>query len=155
MPSLPSLPAAVTSSNQTLVKQEPVTDSTNNISVTSHSPPHKKSALESLFEDVLITGVTPAHSRTRQEIAFEEAHRYKNVEPISLQSNPLEWWRDHESEFPTLSLLAKTRLHVPGTSVPSERVFSTAGDIVSAQRAALSGEHVDMLIFLKKNLRIQ
>ena len=36
-------------------------------------------------------------------------------------------------------------------NVPSERVFSTAGDIVTAHRSALKSEFVDMLIFLKKN----
>ena len=36
--------------------------------------------------------------------------------------------------------------------MPSERVFSTAGDIVTAQRSALNAENVDKLIFLKKKL---
>ena len=39
------------------------------------------------------------------------------------------------------------------TSVPSERVFSTAGDILTAQRASLSPKHLDTLLFLKKNLK--
>jgi len=43
-------------------------------------------------------------------------------------------------------------LCIPGTSVPAERVFSTAGDIVNAQRSVLRPDHVDQLIFLKKNL---
>ncbi len=42
---------------------------------------------------------------------------------------------------------------IPVTSVPSERVFSTAGDILSAQRACLKAKHVDMIIFLKKNMK--
>ena len=43
---------------------------------------------------------------------------------------------------------------VPATSVASERVFSSAGDIVSAQRSCLHSDHVDKLLFLKKNMRV-
>ncbi len=44
---------------------------------------------------------------------------------------------------------AKTEIFlcIPGTSVPAERVFSTAGDIVNAQRSVLRPYHVDQLIF--------
>ena len=44
-------------------------------------------------------------------------------------------------------------LTVPATSVSSERVFSTAGDIVTAQRANLKPKQIDELIFLKKNMK--
>ncbi|XP_034045937.1 zinc finger BED domain-containing protein 4-like isoform X2 [Thalassophryne amazonica] len=37
------------------------------------------------------------------------------------------------------------------SSTPSERVFSTAGDTVSVERARLLPEKVNMLVFLKKN----
>ena len=36
-----------------------------------------------------------------------------------------------------------------------KRVFSIAGDIVTAKRASLSPDNVDALIFLKKNMYIQ
>ncbi|KAK0134264.1 Zinc finger BED domain-containing protein 4 [Merluccius polli] len=49
--------------------------------------------------------------------------------------------------------LAKNYLSIPATSVSSEHVFSTAGDIVPAQRSLLHPDHVDQLIFLKKNLK--
>lgn len=62
------------------------------------------------------------------------------------------WWKTNESHFPLLVRLAKNLLGIPSTSVPSERVFSTAGDIVTATRSALSAENVDRLIFLKRNL---
>ena len=42
-------------------------------------------------------------------------------------------------------------LSVPATSVPAERVFSMAGLVVNRLRARLTSEHVDMLVFLRKN----
>lgn len=51
---------------------------------------------------------------------------------------------------PLLAVLAKKILCIPATSVASERFFSTAGDIVTSQRACLKPSHVDKLIFLKK-----
>ena len=47
--------------------------------------------------------------------------------------------------------LARLYLTAHGTSDPSERVFSPAEDIVTAEHSALSPENVDILIFLKKN----
>ncbi|KAH3796046.1 hypothetical protein DPMN_149610 [Dreissena polymorpha] len=41
-----------------------------------------------------------------------------------------------------------------GTSVPSERIFSTAGDPVSAHRACLDPGDVDMLIFVNTNIKL-
>ena len=34
-------------------------------------------------------------------------------------------------------------------------ICATAGDIVNAQRAGLSGDNVDMLVFLKENFRVE
>ncbi len=45
----------------------------------------------------------------------------------SLDTNPLDWWKGNQTHFPRLATLARRYLCVPGTSVPSERVFSTAG----------------------------
>ena len=90
-----------------------------------------------------------------QQLVREEVALYKAVDCISLDSNPLLWWKTNEPKYPHVAELAKRYLAVPATSVPSERVFSTAGDIVSAQRAVLNAHNVDMLIFLKKNLKVE
>ena len=48
--------------------------------------------------------------------------------------------------------VAKQYLCIPGSSVSAERVFSTAGDIVTAQGSTLKSEHIDQLVFLHKNV---
>nr|XP_014349286.1 PREDICTED: zinc finger BED domain-containing protein 1-like [Latimeria chalumnae] len=75
------------------------------------------------------------------------------LEPcIPPDQDPLEWWRVNENRYRKLARLAKAYLCIPATSVPAERVFSAAGLIVNRLRSCLSPEHVDMLIFLNKNL---
>ncbi|XP_071109867.1 E3 SUMO-protein ligase ZBED1-like [Haliotis cracherodii] len=109
-------------------------------------------ALSDLFGDVFVTHVEEAKSlyeRTESEISM-----YKEDEVPSLESDPLSWWRVREGKYPLLSKYAKQCLGTPATSVASERVFSTAGDVVTAQRASLSSDNVDMLVILSKNMII-
>ena len=56
-----------------------------------------------------------------------------------------------------LGLSTEFRISVlcaPSTSVPSEGVFSAAGNIVSKKRSSLLPENVNSLIFLNKNLNL-
>ena len=48
--------------------------------------------------------------------------------------------------------MARRYLVVVATSVPSERLFSTAGNVVTAKRCALEPENVEKLVFLHDNL---
>ncbi|KAL3847414.1 hypothetical protein ACJMK2_018326 [Sinanodonta woodiana] len=80
----------------------------------------------------------------------EELKNFKVFPSIPLISIFFQWWKNHEQRFPRLAKLAESLLCIPSTSVPSERVFSTAGDMVNAQCSALKPNHVDALIFLKK-----
>ena len=84
--------------------------------------------------------------------ATVEKQQYFQQKNIPRESNPLEWWDENSSHLPLLQELAKKYLCVPGTSVPSERVFSKAGELISARRNALKPKHVNMLLFLNKNL---
>ena len=67
--------------------------------------------------------------------------------------NPVEWWQKNEFRFPRLAGLARKYLAVPGTSVPSERAFSTTGLTITKQRANLGSSTVDAILFLNKNMR--
>ncbi len=80
-----------------------------------------------------------------------EVNNFLREQPPSLDTSPLDWWKANATRFPRLSRLAKGYLCIPGTSVPSERVFSAAGLTVNRLRTRLTPEHVNMLIFLNKN----
>lgn len=62
-----------------------------------------------------------------------EVQKYRTADSLPLSESPLEWWKEHHHEYPLLVKIAKQYLCVPGTSVSAERVFSTAGDIVTVK----------------------
>lgn len=80
-----------------------------------------------------------------------EYEKYLDEEEIGFDEDPLEWWKNNESRFPKIAVLARRYLSIPASSAPSERVFSTAGHIVNVKRTSLLPENVDMLVFLNKN----
>jgi len=55
-------------------------------------------------------------------------------------SDPLTWWHDNMARFSLLSAPARRYLAVPATNVPSERLFSFAGDIADDKPTCLLGE---------------
>ncbi|XP_053324528.1 E3 SUMO-protein ligase ZBED1-like [Spea bombifrons] len=88
------------------------------------------------------------HTQVRNEVQAYFAER-----PLAKERNPLNWWNTNQEKYPTLAKLAKSYLCIPGTSTPSERLFSAAGNIACKKRASLSPEHVDMLTFLHSNAK--
>ena len=116
-------------------------------------PPQKKTAMSDLFGELFTTG--EQHPKPLSATIEGEVALYRAAESLHIDGNPFQWWKLHQHKFPCVSKHAKRYLCVPGTSVASERVFSTAGDIVSATRSCLSPENVDMLIFLQKNMKTE
>lgn len=82
-----------------------------------------------------------------------EIQKYMLEQPVDRNDNPLAWWHNNESRFPLLALVANKYLSIPSTSSPSERVFSTSGNIVTHKRSVLSPDSVKYLVFLNYNLR--
>ena len=111
--------------------------------------------MASLFGSKLKMCDTQPQKQSISDKVESELKLYRKEGSIDINKNPLEWWRDIGKEtYPNLAICAKKYLAIPATSVPSERVFSTAGDIITAQRSSLKSSHVDKLLFLKKNWNI-
>jgi len=83
------------------------------------------------------------------ESAADELHRYKNEKKVADSVDPLQWWKLNVHRYPKLALLAKTFLCIPATSVPCERLFSSAGYIVNKTRSSLEPNTVNMLVCLR------
>ena len=64
------------------------------------------------------------------------------------------WWKDNTSRFPLLAKLARKYLSAPPTSVPSERLFSSAGHIYTEKRNRLSPDKAEQLLFITGNLEL-
>ncbi|XP_051999904.1 zinc finger BED domain-containing protein 4-like [Xyrauchen texanus] len=122
-------------------------DQTDRAGAELKQPPSKKTALEDLLGGTFDEPVAQHFSQIDAEI-----NKCRAETSISLNSCLLKWWKKNARLYPLLSSIAKAYLSTPATSVPSERVFSSAGDIVNVQRSQLLPENVDMLIFLKKNM---
>ena len=65
-------------------------------------------------------------------------------------TSALEWWKVHETKFPQLADLAKRHLCMPPSTTSCERLFSTAGWIVSERRNKLHTKMVEALVVLHK-----
>ena len=60
-------------------------------------------------------------------------------------------WANHKLWYPTIAQVAKRYLSATATSVPSERLFSTAGTICDDRRSRITAEHAESLLFIKSN----
>ncbi|CAH1114870.1 unnamed protein product [Psylliodes chrysocephalus] len=75
--------------------------------------------------------------------------QYLEMEILDRKKDPfLEFWAKHKLSFAELYDLALKYLSIPATSVPSERVFSKAGQLTNSRRNRLSPKNLDQIIFL-------
>ncbi|CAB4376342.1 unnamed protein product [Rhizophagus irregularis] len=56
---------------------------------------------------------------------IDEIQTYLSLSLMNEETDPLEWWKVNESQFPHLSQMARDYLPIPATSVPSEQSFSS------------------------------
>ena len=115
-------------------------------------PKKHKSELGQLLGD-MFTNLSQAKQVTSRDKAENVLQKYLDEPCLNIDENALKWWEQNSSRFPAISKIAQRLLCIPATSTPAERLFSTAGNIISSKRANLDPHNASMLCFLAENLQ--
>ncbi|XP_067284076.1 zinc finger BED domain-containing protein 4-like [Pseudorasbora parva] len=102
------------------------------------------------FDEQVAGLVTRSSSSTE---ALLEIRSYSEEPLLARSSNPLLWWQNRSLIYPKLTQVMLERLCLVATSVPSERVFSKVGQIISDRRSRISPSKARQLMFLNANLK--
>lgn len=111
----------------------------------------------SLWEDVLVDPFDSRSEESQDEAEQtcpheKEIAEYLKLARVSVKSDPLMFWKEHEPKFPGLSKLARRYLCPPASSSTSEREFKVSKTLAST-RLRLLPTNLENLLFLKYNLR--
>lgn len=98
------------------------------------------------FHENLIIKKSKYTSKTNDFTMADELKYYLNQSPIKMDDNPLKYWLVNMHSG--LKNIALKYLTIIATSVPSERLFSRAGNIVTESRNRITSEHLQQLLFL-------
>ena len=88
--------------------------------------------------------------RPQSITALTEIQQYIKTPLLGRKEDPLLWWKANSHVYPTLTRSARKYLSILATSVPSERLFSVAGELISVKRNRIKPKNVNMFLFLNK-----
>ena len=87
----------------------------------------------------------------KQLKASDEVEEYLKEDKIPFNQCPFNWWLNKKEKYPILAKMARIYLAIPATSISSERLFSDAGNLLSAKRSRIDSELFKRILFLKRN----
>jgi hypothetical protein len=118
------------------VTSQPVSDTTDDLT-----------DIRNYFRQLGNTNTSRSRPRSTNNIT-NELERYLSM-PLEDRIDPLTWWKLQQSEYPSLSRVARDYLSIQATSVASEQAFSIAGKTISEVRNRLEGETARAILCLK------
>jgi len=76
--------------------------------------------------------------------------QFLNANVVSRSEDPLKIWQKLKDVYPMVYEVAMNYFVIVGTSVPSERLFNAAGNIIikSIKRSRIKGKRASQIIFL-------
>jgi hypothetical protein len=63
--------------------------------------------------------------------------------------NPIEWWIEKKADWPILAQLALDLLAIPAMAAEDERVFSSTGKLITADRNQLDEDSIEAVECLR------
>ena len=102
--------------------------------------------------DQQVASCASTQARLPSLSALTELDQYSKLPILPRKEDPLLWWKQNAHVFPSLQKVARVYLSTVATSVPSERLFSKAGELISTKRNRIKPKNVNMMLFLNKYL---
>jgi len=98
-------------------------------------------------DDIAFTFGVPV-ARVAEIVRETKEYLCEATEPHDV--NVLHWWTLHAHRYPQLGKMAKDYLSIPATSVPSDQVFSQAGDIITKKTNRIMETSSSLLLFTSR-----
>jgi len=89
------------------------------------------------------------HLTSVRQRALREVTRFLDM-PTS-EKDPLEWWTINAPQFPYLQNIARTYFAIQASGIPSERLWSTGGNVLHKKTARLSNLHFEAQVIMHLN----
>uniref|UniRef100_A0AAG5DQS5 HAT C-terminal dimerisation domain-containing protein n=2 Tax=Anopheles atroparvus TaxID=41427 RepID=A0AAG5DQS5_ANOAO len=83
--------------------------------------------------------------------AINELGGYLKDQDLGIKEDSLIWWQKNKHAYPNLYEIILRIMCIPATSVPCERIFSKAGNILTDRRNRLTPKKMEEVLFLKYN----
>lgn len=105
----------------------------------------------------IIESNKPQRTGTPLSKAIQEVDMYLDDDMLAVHKPdgswncPIQWWRSRYQKYPHLSQLFREYGNIVATSVPCERIFSRAGQLISDRRTRLDHKKVSQIMFLNGN----
>lgn len=107
--------------------------------------------------DAIVSAESAASSTSCKEhqiVLIKLIKSYFEEQLLERANDPMAWWGQNIKRFEPLRKSVYKYLSAPPSSVPSEQLFSRAGKISTDSRKNLKGAKLEMLLFLKYNLKV-
>lgn len=112
---------------------------------------NETSTLWQCFEDIANSSKENKNCDVKKSIT-DEIGEYLQKPILDRNSCPLEFWKTQNKNFPYIFKLVPKFLLCPGTSVPSERLFSEMRNIFEDKRSSLDPEMAEKIVFIHENV---
>ncbi|CAI6367128.1 unnamed protein product [Macrosiphum euphorbiae] len=108
----------------------------------------RRDSLWSVHTELVTKKAASQSSTLSEERIPTDLKHYLDQPTISLTDDILKYWKQNSNMYPYLYKIVRPYLSVVATSVPSEHLFSKAGNIMTEKRNRLKGEKLQQLLFL-------
>ena len=140
---------------QASMNTEDESESSMNMEFGSPKPKRKRSILADTMEAIKKRAIYEQQNSPKTEV-YTFLEHYSNSKTMEESSDVFAYWKSmSESTKPIERVAAKLAAYYltpPPTSVDVERLFSTAGDIITNERNRLLPENASKILFLRENL---